>query len=397
MQPWLLLHKILENSGAIKHKTRLMSLMHAVNGVLSGAKLSLTSIGRHMEKKIKPRSKIQEMNYLLGNGQLNNEKFAVYRTMTKLLCASRTVLYIAIDWSTVVPHELHLLRASLICKGRSMVLYEEIHPEKKLSNGLVHMKFLERLKSMLPANVPVCTITDAGFQTDFFKQVISIGWNFTGRLLTNMHYTLEGKNEWQPCASLYPQANEKARFIGAVELSKATRTKANLHLLKKMPKPKSRGKKRKVYYARKEKEHRNAAQKPWLIATSLKNLSIEIMKIYRVRMKIEHDFRDVKDPQWGIGLRASRCKDLVRLSLLLLIGSLAIFLLWVIGLTIENEKLQYDFQANSYKHKRVLSLVFLGLEAIRSGYLQQITLPDITALQNSVDYLDESLPVQILC
>ena len=277
------------------------------------------------------------------------------------------------------------------------VLYEEIHPEKKLSNGLVHMKFLERLKSMLPANVPVCTITDAGFQTDFFKQVISIGWNFTGRLLTNMHYTLEGKNEWQPCASLYPQANEKARFIGAVELSKATRTKANLHLLKKMPKPKSRGKKRKVYYARKEKEHRNAAQKPWLIATSLKNLSIEIMKIYRVRMKIEHDFRDVKDPQWGIGLRASRCKDLVRLSLLLLIGSLAIFLLWVIGLTIENEKLQYDFQANSYKHKRVLSLVFLGLEAIRSGYLQQITLPDITALQNSVDYLDESLPVQILC
>jgi len=216
-------------------------------------------------------------------------------------------------------------------------------------------------------------------------------------LLTNMHYTLEGKNEWQPCANLYPQATEKATFIGAVALSKATRTPSNLYLLRELPKQKIQSKKRKVYYARKEKEHKNAAKKPWLIATSLKILPIEIMKIYRVRMKIEHDFRDFKDPQWGIGLRASRCKDLVRLSLLLLIGSLAIFLLWIIGLTMENEKLQYDFQANSYKHKRVLSLVFLGLEAFRSGYLQQITLPDINALQNSVDYLDESLPVQIMC
>ena len=105
------------------------------------------------------------------------------------------------------------------------------------------------------------------------------------------------------------------------------------------------------------------------------------MAIYRKRMKIEHDFRDSKDPKWGLGLRRSRSMDPGRLSIQLLIGALAAFVLWLIGLCLEKKGLHRDFQANSVKHKRVLSLVFLALEAIRSGYLKFIKKKDFLSLK----------------
>ena len=80
-----LLHKILNESHAIKHKTRLRSVTSAVESVLNGGDLSLTSLGRYMPKSIKPRSKIQEINYLLGNGHLLGERLGIYAAINKWL------------------------------------------------------------------------------------------------------------------------------------------------------------------------------------------------------------------------------------------------------------------------------------------------------------------------
>src|SRR5262245_59420698 len=132
MQHIELLHEILEESHAIRHKTRLNSLMSAVCGVLNGSNLSLTSLGRHMQKCIKPRSKIQEINYLLSNGHLYTERMKIYAAVNRWVIGKEKLLFIAIDWSSVVAHKEHLLRASMICKGRSLTVYEEIHPEKNL-------------------------------------------------------------------------------------------------------------------------------------------------------------------------------------------------------------------------------------------------------------------------
>jgi hypothetical protein len=397
MKSTALLHNLLKKSQAIKHKTRLTSLLNAVEAVMHGGKLSLSSIGRHMIKPIKTRSKIQTTNYLLGNPKLFNEAPAIYTAVTAALCSGRKEIYILIDWSSVIQHKTHLLRASMVVKGRSNVLYQELHPEKNLGTLQVHARFLQRLHAMIPDGISVCIVTDAGFKTDFFQQVTQYGWHFVGRLLSNMVYLLDGQEQWKTCASLYEQADEKARFIGSVQLSKATRIEANLYQLKKLPKKKAVSKKRTVNYGRKEKEHNNAAKKPWLIATSLKTLPTNIMKIYKSRMKIEHDFRDTKDPCGGIGLRVSRCKDPFRLTLLLLIGALSIFLLWLIGLCLEKNNLHYDFQANSYKHRRVLSLVFLALEAIQSKYLWRIKSTLLSFLDHPEDFIDDSLPVQIMC
>ena len=73
MQHITLLQNLLTKSHAIEHKKRRESVLKAVDSLVHGGKLSLTSIGRNRQDKIQPRSKIQSTNYLLGNYKLNGE------------------------------------------------------------------------------------------------------------------------------------------------------------------------------------------------------------------------------------------------------------------------------------------------------------------------------------
>lgn len=45
------------------------------------------------------------------------------------------------------------------------------------------------------------------------------------------------------------------------------------------------------------------------------------LKKYKRRMKREHEFRDTKDPKWGLGLNDTHSRDMHRLAILLLIGA----------------------------------------------------------------------------
>jgi len=398
MQHTELLHNILDKSGAIQHKGRLKSVMAAVSSVMSGANLDLTSMGRHMNKEIKPKSKIKEIDYLVSNGHLHRERLCIYKSVNEWIIGQEKLLFIAIDWSSIVAHQHHLLRASIIRKGRCITVYEEIYPESELGTGDSHQTFLRNLKRVLPENRDICIIVDAGFRTDFFTQVQTKSWDYVGRILSTMHYTPREEDDWKPCTSLYEQATSEPEAIGGVKLAKSNKLDSQLYLYKKFEEEAAKEKTvkvRKIKHGRKEKDYSNAARKPWLIASSLEIAAGKIMAIYKRRMKIEHDFRDSKDPKWGLGIRESRSSDPMRLILQLLIGFLASVMLWLIGLCLEKKGLHRDFQANSIKHKRVLSLIFLALEAIRSGYMKFISELDFCELRQ-IGLDDEILSVQIL-
>lgn len=383
MQHTELLHNLLEKSGAIQHKGRLKSLMTAVSSVMNGASLSLTSMGRHVEKEIKPKSKIKEIDYLLSNGHLHRERFSIYKSVSSEIIGNEKHLLIVIDWSSIVAHQQHLLRASVVRKGRCMTVYEEIYPEKMLANGNCHASFLKNLKELLPKDREVIIVIDAGFRTDFFAQVQTNDWDFLGRVLSNMKYATSN-GAWQSCPTLYEQATPEPQHIAAVRLAKSNKIDCHLYLYKKPKEDTGQARKRKITHGKREKDYRNAALKPWLIACSMKLPAEKAMKIYAKRMKIEHDFRDSKDPKWGMGMRINRSQDPMRLILQLLIGFLAAFLLWLIGLCLEEKGMHRDFQANSIKHKRVLSIIFLALEAIRSGYMKFISWSDLIAVKQNI-------------
>ena len=182
MQHTQLLHSILEKSGAIQHKGRLKAVMTAVESVMNGANLDLTSMGRYMNKDIKPKSKIKEMDYLLSNGHLHRERFSIYKAINEWIIGSEKLLFIAIDWSTIVAHQYHLIRASIIRKGGCITVYEEIYPESALGTGESHQTFLKNLKGVLPDNRDICIIVDAGFRTDFFPSTdrkLGLCWTYS--------------------------------------------------------------------------------------------------------------------------------------------------------------------------------------------------------------------------
>ena len=76
-------------------------------------------------------------------------------------------------------------------------------------------------------------------------------------------------------------------------------------------------------------------------------------------MQIEENFRDSKSMPLGMGLEASQSRSAPRLHALLLIGTLAAFLLWHIGQLAEAEGWHRRFKATT-RVARELSIITLA-------------------------------------
>ena len=83
-------------------------------------------------------------------------------------------------------------------------------------------------------------------------------------------------------------------------------------------------------------------------------------------MQIEESFRDVKT---GLNFNLSNTRKLKRLEVLLLIAMLSQFVLFLLGMAVKLLDKHRRYQANSIKHKNVLSYQFLGLRAFKDKQL----------------------------
>jgi hypothetical protein len=102
----------------------------------------------------------------------------------------------------------------------------------------------------------------------------------------------------------------------------------------------------------------------WLIAISLprtKCVGKKIVAIYRLRMQIEEEFRDIKSSLFGLGFEHHKSRCVQRIAILILIAALASILANIIGLAIFMVGLHRRYQANTVKTRRVLSFHYLGL------------------------------------
>ena len=184
--------------------------------------------------------------------------------------------------------------------------------------------------------------------------------------LKNYQYSHDNQT-WLECSNLYNKRMSKVvRYIGRVFLSKTNAFECEMYQYKGLRKTekKYRGKSR---CGNPVKYYRKSHKEGWLLVTSItygdKSPSW-IVKQYQLRMKIELEFRASKNARWGLGLEYTATSTPKRLEILLLIGAIALFALWLIGLYAENKSLHYDYQANTTKSHRVLSLVFLGLQVM---------------------------------
>jgi hypothetical protein len=117
----------------------------------------------------------------------------------------------------------------------------------------------------------------------------------------------------------------------------------------------------------KDQQNRTLAREPWLLATSLEPNSKYVVSLYALRMQIEETFRDTKNHRHGWALRHLRCRSIERIALLLFIAALALIVVQAVGRAAEGLKLHRGHQANTIRHRRVLSWFVLGRLVLRKA------------------------------
>jgi hypothetical protein len=351
-----------------------------VESLLMRSSLTITSLGRHTKGTAFVKHKIKAVDRLTSNLRLLAERIEVYRVLANKLIGNLKYIDIMVDWSPAGNHENHILRASLALEGRCVVIYEEVHPEQLVNNYKVHEKFLKNLAKVLPQSTNPVIVTDAGFKTDWFLLVLEQGWDFEGRICSNMHYKI-GDNNWQALTKLYPKATKIAKHVGSVLLTKANKLPCEMYLyrgVKTTGKNKSKTKKKYKGFAKDLERYKRQYKQPWVIVTSvITNTKPEkIITRYKRRMKIEHEFRNNKNNKWGLGLNETRTRDCIKLTILLLVAAIAMLAIYLIGLVAEQNLMHYKYQVNSIKDHRVISLIFLGLQIIEHD-LNKIARTDV--------------------
>ena len=339
-----------------------------VSTLIQHKRLSLTSLGRLADLPVQEHSGIRRADRFLSNNKLHEEREIIYKIIANKLIGNNKHPHIIVDWS-VIPNTTHqLLRAALVTKGRALSLYEEVHVGDALGTQKVHNAFLDKLKSFLPKECKPTIITDAGFTNYWFKKVIAIGWNFVGRI-RGLKCIQVKDTGWILSSKLIAIKPLAPKYLGLANICRVNTLTAHLFSFKAKKKGRIAlnkfGEKRK---SARSIEYSKGAKEGWLLVSSLSkgnNLAKKVIKKYSLRMQIEEGFRDLKSTRFGFGLTEARSKNIKRIEILLLIAMLASLIAWITGYIIESMGLHYQFQSNSQKNKRVLSLFFLGCQAIR--------------------------------
>lgn len=382
------LHKLLSS---VMYKKHLDSLIVLVMSLLVHKQLSVTGLGRGINLPIQENSCIRRSDRFIGNKLLGSMLGEIYKQyIANLLGAKKRPKFI-VDWTHVPNTRLYVLRAALAAKGRALTLYEEVHVEKNYGTVTVESNFLNNLAKLLPNDCIPIVITDAGYRNPWFKQILKLGWDFVGRI-RGTHKYYDGVN-WRACTDLYENATRSGRSTGTILLCKKNTISASLCVTKADAKQQANRKqyKRKIHCKKDIESYRRSANEPWLLATSLqcKNaMQIKrVNKIYKLRMQIEEGFRDLKNPRYGFGLRHAHSRSVERVQILFLLAMFACFIAWLTGYVAEMNKWHYQFQSNSIKNRRVVSLFFLGCQIIRRGIKMPkntliIAIQDINGLES---------------
>jgi hypothetical protein len=388
-----LLHNLIKKSCVGIHTKRLNALFTVVMGLVTRGKLSVAGMGRSLNTQAKVKNKIKLVDRLVGNKKLHAERGAIYDAVIKFVISTTKNPIVIVDWSALPNINYYLLRAAVPTQGRSLTIYEEVHPAKKQNNHKVHKAFLKSLSKMLPVECKPIITTDAGFHSPFFREVEKLGWNWVGRIRNLTKYRLLESKEWVACKKLYERATKIPQFICEAILSKSTPIRCFLFLFK--GKKKGRVAKHSLGKRRNDKTSKSCAKankEPWLLATSLeseKKIPKKIINVYKRRFQIEESFRDVKNSRLGFSFEESLTYKQERFEILLLIAMLAILAVTLLGKASEQRGLQYEFQANTIRNRTVLSLFFLGCQVIREKHIKFSNQELLMALKALISTMNE--------
>lgn len=331
------LQKLLQSALVRLDARNARTLLNAVEALLAGRRLTLMELARHWPGALKFRAPLKCLDRWLGNAAVQAQRRHVYQLALAFLLRSATPVLV-VDWSELKRDgRWHLLRAGVVCRGRTLTVYEEVHPQKHLGSRKVQAAFLRSLHELLPAQCVPILLTDAGFGVTWFKAVEEHGWHWLGRLRgRRMVCSVQTAGAWIPIKRLYAQAGTRAIALGDFHLRRRQPLCCRLVLVKRRLSGRVEfnryGAKRRSGHSRKMARSQREA---WLIGASLSLANYtpaQLARLYAKRMQIEQSFRDLKSHRYGCAFEDTLTRCGRRLEMLLLIQMLATLVAWLAAL-----------------------------------------------------------------
>jgi len=359
-----MVRELVGGCSGIVHAKRLAAVVRVVEGILRGGRLSFATVGRSLAGRTKPKHGIKCVDRLLRNPRLARERCSLFAALARRLLAGCFQPTVLIDWTQAVGTHVALVAAVPI-GGRALPIYLEVHRLKRLGNPDLERRFLRTLSDrVLPPLCKPLVVSDAGFKGPFFQDVLALGWDFLGRVrgtakaVTPDGATVISKKEFYVRAAITPTD------LGKFQLFVKQQIPCRLVLVRKRRKP---GRKKPPPKCKEERELRQAALDPWLLATSLPTgTAAYVVDLYAKRMQIEETFRDAKNHRFGWSLSRVRTECLKRAATLLLLAAVALTVVTLLGMAAERRGVHRGYQANTSR-KRVLSFFVLACLILRRG------------------------------
>jgi hypothetical protein len=313
------------------HAKRVMSLANGTLGVMTGASLAVSIIGKSLAQArgLLGKHAIKQVDRLLSN-----QGIVVWDLFASWVCevvGARKTIVVAMDWTDFDADDQTTLALSLVTNhGRATpllwltILKDELKNQRNDFEDLC----LARLAKVLPRGVAVTILADRGFgDTKLFGFLDTLGFAYVIRFRGNIHVAAADGETRR--ASDWIGKEGRARKLREAEVTAARHRVPAVICVK----------------ARDMKE-------AWCLAASNAQASPrEIMNLYAKRWTIEPGFRDTKDLRFGMGLSALRIGDPQRRDRLLLLNAFAIVLLTLLGAAGESLGMDRHLKSNTSKHR----------------------------------------------
>lgn len=324
------------------HAKRVASLAGAVFGAIHAAAVGIHAIGTALADGVGLSRKhaVKQVDRLVGNAGLSDIILQSAWVRQALGTASRVV--VALDWTDFDADDQTTLVLSLAGSGRHgravpLVWQTVRKSELEGRRNEIEDELLVRFEEALPAAVHVTLLADRGFGDQKLYQLLDLlGFDFVVRF-RGIIKVRSADGETRPAQEWLETSGRSRKLSNVSVTSDATPLNAFVCA------------------------HHKGMADAWFLASSRDDLTAaEIVALYGRRFTIEEQFRDAKDPRFGLGLTQYSTSSCARRDRLFFICVLAEALLTLLGQAAEETGLDRLHKTNT-SARRQSSLFRQGL------------------------------------
>jgi hypothetical protein len=331
-------------AGSKLHAKQIESVAHAIIGAMAAPTAGVAALGRSAAAVRCKDAKhgIKQIDRLLSNRKIDD--LDLVRQQVAFVVGNRRQAVVTLDWTEYGLHGQNRLAINLVTRhGRATPLLWKTVPSAELKGQMGHQEvgLLRILKAVLPPSVTqVIVLADRGFgDVDLYDSIQELGFDFVIRFRGIITVTApDGRSA--PAAQWVWPGGRSRRILDARLTGQRYQVGA--------------------FVAVKQAN----MKEPWLLATSLPYVAKRIVALYSRRFTCEENFRDEKDPRFGLGSRLARIRDAARRDRLCFVLAAAAALLTLLGVAGENLGLDRRLRANTVT-RRTHSLFRQGREYLR--------------------------------